>query len=165
MRFSRTLHLRHSLARRVLLAAIAGIGAVAVGQNAADATSSTSQTCLESAVLTFTPPLTIGSQSGTVSATWTRTCVDASASTSPPGESATVITDGGPADVPYLGSCALALIGGNEVGVLLGGSVLMSADAGVIGGDAKETTYVPDQVCNESTASGAGPKMDFSMFF
>lgn len=104
---------------------------------------------------TFEPPLTRAVSSGTATIVGNNVCAIATVSDDPPGESVTVPGAQLTATGNYLGDCTIAVVSVNGVAfLLLGGTVLVGLNDDL--SFAGPILLVPDQLCNERTATSAG---------
>lgn len=112
--------------------------------------------CVSSSRWTFSPPLTQVIRPGTATLTHTVRCAYAGVSTEPPREWAELAIGGEPATYMYFGNCVQALLDTTDVtATLLGGTVLVMADSAPIP-IASVFTLVPNEPCNEASATGPG---------
>ena len=146
--------------RRRGLAAVAVLLTVLPVTGTAHAVPVVTRACVESNTLTFSPPLSLTNLGGNYTVAWTRTCVVTTVTVTPPGETVQIITDGGAFGGTYFGDCLLVLLNGAAVNLILAGGVYVVADSTATSTSAKGQVLVPDNVCNTSTASGIGPKIE-----
>lgn len=78
------------------------------------------QTCFENVVWGFSPALTMANQSGTVTFSWTITCVVPTTTPPPP---LPTYSSAGTESFSYSGNCTLATFAGGQSGFLLGGTL------------------------------------------
>jgi hypothetical protein len=126
--------------RRVLLIATFCSATIFLPQSSAQAR----QLCVENDTLTFSPPLTLGNQSGFVTQEWNNTCAGA------PG--LTPSTGSGVWGYSYFGNCGAVVITEGESVVVAGSAYVVLQFFGY----ARGLVMVPDSYCPMSTARGTG---------
>lgn len=126
------------------------------------ATSAFTGPCVVTATWKFSPPLTRTIQAGTLEIIAEATCVDARASNEPPGQSTRVVSGPSHATFAYFGNCVTAQVASADiVATMVGGSTFASASLdssrvpdAVLSTFASGWIMTPDEVCNESSATG-----------
>jgi hypothetical protein len=136
--------------RRLLLVLVL---ALAGGPFGAVANAAVSATCTIEGMWTFDPPLTATTGTGTISLSYTYACTDVDGSGGLHFRGGSISTGW----ETYTGDCKLAVLSGDSlVGILVGGAdyIHVGSTAGMVVPQIGTWALVPDQVCNERTASG-----------
>jgi hypothetical protein len=136
--------------RRLLLVLVL---ALAGGPFGAVANAAVSATCTLEGTLTFDPPLTTTTASGTISLSYTYACTDVYTS-GQYGFRGGSISGGWET---YTGDCKLAILsGGSLVGILVGGAdyIHVGPATGTVVPESGTWALEPDKVCDETTAYG-----------
>jgi hypothetical protein len=129
------------------LATMIGMG------HAVSASTVTAGACAAPQTWTFSPPLTAQVQAGTITFSQKVVCVVATASTDPVSETVSAPVFDNVGSLGYFGDCSVAVVTSGDLSfLLLNGSVVAGADPEFIFGQA--AVLVPDQICNEVTATG-----------